>query len=169
MAGLLQGPQSQLPDQPGLFGQGDETHRRDVAQPLVGPAGQGFDAVQAAAGDVDLWLVMQLQLVQVQSLAQGGFQPQPFLRAAVHFAAVETRVAAAAVLGLVHGHVGVMQQAFHVATVIGEHADADAGRRSYLHIAQLQRLPQGAQDVLAAFACGLTIAQAEHHHELVAG
>jgi hypothetical protein len=66
----VEGEIGQLVDQGALFGARDELARRDVAQGRVAPAHQRLDPVHPAAGDGDLRLVVDGQLLLVDGVLE---------------------------------------------------------------------------------------------------
>jgi hypothetical protein len=109
-------PERQQADEAGVLGERDELGRRDQPPLGMGPAQQRLGAVDAA-GQVDLRLVVQDELVAVDGPAQVGEQREPrgaglIARAVVHGHA-ETGA-----LGLVHGDVGVLDERVGVPAVV---------------------------------------------------
>ena len=135
----------------------------------MGPAGQGLDAAQAAALEVDLRLVVELQQLLLQRLAQGDLEGPAFLGLAVQLLAEEAELAASVALGLVHGEIGVVQQGFHVLAVVRELADADAGRGREGRPGDLAGRRQLLLDALDGLGRLPGVAVGEDHDELVAG
>ena len=97
--------------------------------PRVGmaPAQQRLEAGDAAAGNVDQRLVMDLELASAQRAAQIGFELAPLLRGALHLRLEEAIGAVALRLRLVEREVGVLEQFVGVGAVGGQQRDADAG------------------------------------------
>ena len=78
-AGFVQHPQAELGHQPQGLGDGDESSRRHGAEVRAVPAQQGLEAGDLAAGGVELRLVVQLQFVTRNRLAQPCAEHQAVL------------------------------------------------------------------------------------------
>jgi len=151
-AGLVQRPAAQRRHQAAFFGQRDEAGGWNQAQDRMPPAREGFQAMQASAGQFDLRLVMQLQAPGLQGGAQCLLQRQTFLRGPAQFHAEETDPPGAAGLGLVQGHPGAVQQAADGRAVLRIHGHAHADAQVDPGAGQLQRprqlrLPAFDQDI----------------------
>ena len=94
-------------DQPGLFGYGNEGARRQQSALRMVPAQQGFHTDHLAGAHVDERLVVELELLLLDRLAQSGFQGVPLYRARVHLGREELVVVAAFLFGVIHRRVGV--------------------------------------------------------------
>ena len=167
-AGLAQRPGAQLADQAAFLGQRDEACGRDIAELGMVPARQGLDAVQAAVLEVELGLVVQVQAAAAQRIAQCGLQHQALLRQLVHLGAEEAVEPAPARLGLVHGHVGAVQQGLHVAPVGGKHGNAAAGRAGQGHVVDHAGLAQGRLQPLYHLGRLRATAVRQHDDEFIA-
>src|SRR3990167_8990330 len=99
--GFAHRPEPQLIDQAALFGQGNKTRRGDFTKLWMVPARQRLDAIQQAVWHAHLWLVVELQLVQFEGLAQGALQGQALLGQQVQFVAEEAEMAATGAFCLV--------------------------------------------------------------------
>ncbi|MNC65775.1 hypothetical protein D3C75_1160980 [compost metagenome] len=75
----------------------------------VPPAQQCFDTLQAAAEQVDLGLIPQLELVRLQGTAQVALKLQALLQAGSHVGVVGAPGVAPAFLGCIHRRIGVTQ------------------------------------------------------------
>ena len=106
------------------------------------PAQQRLEAGDLAARDVDERLVVQLELVGEQRLAQIELEPAALLHLRVHFRLEEVVGAAALGLGAVERHVGVAQQLVGLVAVGRRHGDADAGADDDLVAEHVERLEQ---------------------------
>ena len=111
-------------DQAGLFGKDNKVAWRHITQLRVIPAHQRFGGVQTPCGQAQLGLIEHVELAFANGFAQLVFQLQPFKGAAMQAVTVELKPAAAQVLGLLHGLVGMMDQAGNIARAVGQHADA---------------------------------------------
>ena len=122
------------------------------------PANQRLGAVNSARCGVDLRLVVELELPQRQRLVQVALQLDLVLRNGIHSRRIALNVVAAALLGAVHGRVGVGKQSLDFAAIRGKHRDADA--RGGVDIdttepdRELQRRNGPARDLLRVFALG---------------
>ncbi|HZX26955.1 MAG TPA: hypothetical protein VFF16_07810 [Telluria sp.] len=171
-AGRLQDPVADRQDQVGFLGQRNEVGRRHEAAFGMMPAQQHFGA-HDRAGPHDLGLEEDLQLVafhgEVDVALHGDVEQQGRLHARIE----EPQGVAPALLGLVHGQVGVLQQVGH-ALRAGEHLDADAGGAAKFLVDQLVGQGQRHQDLFGDDARfrrrdSLTGRQSfQQDHELVA-
>ena len=116
--------------EPAVVGERQEVGRHQQPAPRVRPAHERLDAADRARRDLRLRLVVQDELAALQPVAQLAQQLQPAPRVVVARGQVDL-VAGAGALGLVHGHVGALQQPERVARVLGEERDAD--RRVDVH------------------------------------
>src|ERR1039458_6162944 len=69
-AGAVQGPFADRDYQAGLFGDGDEHRRRHVSAYRMGPAQQRLAGRYTAAAQIDQRLVIQLELLRGNGIAQ---------------------------------------------------------------------------------------------------
>ena len=113
-------------DQAGLLGDRHELGRADEAEARVLPARQGLDADHLARGELGLGLEEEHDLAVLDRLAQAAGQRQPARAEAVQ-ARLEHRVAAAGLLGRVHGDVGALDQRLDAGAVRGMAGHADRG------------------------------------------
>ena len=101
--------------------------------------------------DIDLRLIVEKELVAIQSFAQLTFETQLLESARVHRLGIELEVVAAIVLGAVHGGVGVADQAFGDDPVVRVDGDADAGGHQKSLAVELvglgQRLAEAPRDI----------------------
>ena len=104
-------------DEAGLLRHVDEALRAHVAVGRMLPAQQRFECHDLLRLDLDDRLVVHVELAALQRGAQERLDGDALLQAPVHDGAEELEVVAAAVLGLVHGGVGVAQQLAHVRAV----------------------------------------------------
>ena len=131
-AGFAQHPFADRHDEAGLLGERDELGRRHQPMVRLLPAQQRLGADDAAAGEVDLRLVVQRELAALERAAQVGLGRQAAAHALVHLRAEELVVAAPRFLGVVHRGVGVAHQRLRGVAVVGIERDADAGRHVQL-------------------------------------
>jgi hypothetical protein len=76
-AGLDEAPAAEAPDQPGLLGERDELSRWDEAVARVLPARERLEALDLARRERQRRLVVELELVVRDRLAQLGLELQP--------------------------------------------------------------------------------------------
>jgi hypothetical protein len=124
-AGLVENPAPDRHDQPAFLGEGDEAARWNAAQHAIEPAQQGFHADDASAGQIDLGLVVKAELLVVEGLAQGVFQLKTLQRVDVHDLVEEPIGVTPALLGVVHGGIGILHEALGTLPVIGKEGNAD--------------------------------------------
>ena len=84
------------------------------------PAHQCFDCEDLAGAEVNLGLVEQRELGACKPIAHLLLQHELLVNPVIHFGGVKLHVVAACFLGLVHGGIGVHEQRFRIAAVIGE-------------------------------------------------
>ncbi len=118
-ARLLQHPGADRHDQAAVFRHRNEARGRYVAQIGIAPAQQRLGADRPPADDVELGLVMQMQFGAEERLMQTVLQQQVFLCLEVHPFVEEAIGVAPRILGVVHGRVGLLQQAIEIAAVFG--------------------------------------------------
>lgn len=116
-----------------------------------------------------LRLIVQLQLIAADRLAQLCFQRHALLRHAVHVGTEEAETPAAFLLGAVHCQIGMPQQDVDIAPVLGKHRHADAGRRVHGHVAHRQRAGDGAEQAFGGGAGLLGAALRQGQGEFIAG
>ncbi len=92
----------------------------------MAPAHQRLEPDDGAGVEVDEWLVMNLQLLQSQCLAKHALDLHAVLELLVHDRIEDLHVIAAPILGLIHRHIGMLEQFDHVGTVAGIDTDAEA-------------------------------------------
>ena len=133
------------------------------------PAHQRLAADDLAAEQVHLGLVDQTQLSRRRRQAQQRLEVHPLLHLLVHFRIEVGIGVAAAVLGPVHGLVGMLDQRLRVPAVLGERTHADTDRQMDLAPLQQQRRTDAGNDVLRDGMRLPDIIQiVEQHHELIA-
>ena len=110
-----------------MFGDRNELGRRDRAQAGVVPAQQCFGPDQALAAQLDLGLIDHRKVAGIQGQAQAAFDGHALQRNHFHFIGKELVLILAALLGPVHGGIGIFQQAGAVLAVVRVNRDADAG------------------------------------------
>ncbi len=161
-------PARQRADDAGALGERDEVDRRE--QPALGmvPAHERLDPGDGAVLDGDLRLVVQGELALVDAAAQLARERQALGGVGVALAVVG-RDARAAVLGLVHRHVGAAQERAEVVAVLAEIGDADAGAELDRHAAEVQRTGERRAQAVGQLDGGAAVPQVgDQHRELVA-
>ena len=126
-AGLAQHPAPERHDQPALLGDRDERAREHDPLLRVAPAHQRLDGDDPALVEVDERLVVELELVVVERAAQVLLELEALHHAPAHAAVEQLEARAAAVLGAIHGDVGVAHD--RLGGVVGAVGDDDADRR----------------------------------------
>ena len=134
-------PASKRHDESGFLGHRNELFGADDVAGTGQPADQGFQPHHPAAGEIDLGLVHQHQLVLPERLAQAGFQAQLLLRHRIQFIA-EIFETAAPLLRLIHRQVCLAQQGIGVEPVVRIDADADAGADGIAPLTQFEGFGQ---------------------------
>jgi hypothetical protein len=118
-ARLAHDPLADRDDQADLLGQGDELRGRDEAALGMSPSDQRLGADEPAVRHVHLRLVVQLELVSLERLSKRRLEGQAMERDPAHRPFVELVAVAARPLGLVHGHVRVLQERLDLLAVLG--------------------------------------------------
>ncbi len=114
-------------DEAGLLGGGDELQRREQAPHRVLPAHEGLEAGDGAGVEVDDGLVVEPELALGDAPAQVVLHRQPLGGVGQHGLVEDLVAVPAAVLGPVHGHVGVPQEQLGRRPGRGADGHADAG------------------------------------------
>jgi hypothetical protein len=90
------------------------------------PAYQGLDTRDVTRGEVYLGLVVQQKLFPIEGGAEAFFQRLPFDGLQIHFRPEKLEIVTPGLLGVIHGHVRILNQRFGILTVSRIDADADA-------------------------------------------
>jgi len=114
----------------------------------VVPAQQRLDAGQALAVAAELRLVEQDELLLLQGMAQVAFQFQALQGAGVHVRLIELEVVFAALLGVVHGSVGVFHQLAEFVAVLRAQGNTNTGGHKKLAAFEHERFYQAGEDLL---------------------
>jgi hypothetical protein len=101
---------SEPQDHPAALGQRDERIRRDVSQLRVRPAGERLEALHLPAPQVDDRLVVQGDLVAGDRLPEIGAQTRAVPILLAHGRLEHAQTPLAAPLGLIHGHVRMVEE-----------------------------------------------------------
>ena len=135
----------------------------------MAPAHERLDGHDLARVEVDERLVVELELVALERAPQVLLEREPLHHALAHAGVEQLEARAAAVLGAVHGDVGVAHDRFGgVVAAVGDD-DADGGGDDHGAVVdddgRLQRVEQPLGDLDRAALAGQPLAQ---HRELVA-
>ncbi len=179
LARLLEHPRADRDDQAGLLGERDELARREQAPVGVLPAHQRLHPDQPAAGERQLRLEVDDQLVLDQRAAKVVLEVKASGGTLEHHVVEQRGAPAAGLLGAVHRGVGVADQLVGAAAERGGGRDADAGVREHLlAAAERERPPERLQDALGdgdgvalvaeVLAQDRELVAAEAGHQLVA-
>ena len=163
----LEHPATQRRDQAGLLGERNEVVWHDQATPRVLPAHQGLDPCQARVGAVALGLVVEPQLVALDTLAQLTAERQT-LGAVIVLLALVHGPAAAGPLGDVHRHVCPAQHRLGVAAVLGVQHHAQAPANVDAGALEFERLVQRLQEPRRHRPRTGLVDPGQQHRELVA-
>ncbi|GJE04968.1 hypothetical protein AOPFMNJM_0261 [Methylobacterium jeotgali] len=168
-AGLAQHPFAEARDEPDLLGEGNELGGRHPAALRMRPAQQRLEAADPLRAEVVDRLVMDLEGLRLDRVAQVLLQPAALVQAGVHVRLEETEAAAALGLGAVEGDGGALEQAFPGRSVARRQGDAegdpDAGAAS---LRQAVGRAENLDDPLREDAAILRPLHALlEHHELV--
>ncbi len=109
-ARLLEHVAPERHDQPGVLGERDELERRDAAAARMVPAHQRLDGDRLAGREVHDRLVLDEQLALLQRALELVLEVVAADDRVAHLRGEDGEAALAALLGLVHGDVGVAQQ-----------------------------------------------------------
>jgi hypothetical protein len=112
------------------------------------PAGKHFEAVQAAADEIDLLLEIGDDLVPRDADAKPGLDAVPLLKLALHAGIEPDEAAAAALLGRVHGDVGAAQERVHRSAIGIRSGDADRAADVDVHTGKIERPAEASHDLL---------------------
>ena len=146
-AGAVEHPAVEVGDEAVLLGERHERARRDVAADRVVPAGQRLDADQPVRAEVEDGLVVQVELVEGERLAQLGGEPALLAGLPGERGVEDLAAGAAAGLGLVHRDVGVLEQGRGVAVERRGDRDADAGADAQRAVGGVERLADRLDDL----------------------
>ena len=149
-AGAFHDPGTDRQDEAGFLGQRDEVGRRDESAASRLPAQQDFGA-DHLSGRPHQRLIVGLQLIAFERLAQIAFECAAPVERRLHLRVEEAQGVATAVLGAVHGHVGVLQQVLDRFRTV-EETDADAHRAHVVAVLQTIRLGDFAAHAVAEIA-----------------
>src|SRR5690242_11495840 len=92
------------------------------------PSYQGLDADDPSGLDLDLRLIVELELLAFERLAQIVLERKPLRRCSAHRILIEEITAAALRLGVVHRHVRILEQRIELVPVAWIKHDADRCR-----------------------------------------
>ena len=124
LAGGFKRPLTDWNDQPCVFGQREEVHRRKQAADGVLPAQQCLRA-DKATGLIYLRLIVKNKLRFLQTFAQLGLQIDPGSHCRLHLRIEETQDISACRLGVIHGQIGRFEEFADAIPVIVKQGSAD--------------------------------------------
>ena len=138
-----QDPVAENVNQARLLGERNENLRRNFAVLRIVPTQQRLGADDRLVGDADDRLIVKHELVFLDRNAECLFQ-RVLIEPPRGEIGVEKLIGVAAkLLGAVHRHVGVLEQAFRIVAVVGINRDADRRRHIDLVLLDLERLSDG--------------------------
>jgi hypothetical protein len=140
-----QDPAADWHNQTDLFGERDEFHGRKQAELRMNPTQQRLDSRDVSGRDIDFGLVMKLELIEFEGIAQLCFEREPLERLSSGFLGEEAEVVLSILLGKIHRHIGVLRQGVFVYAVFRKNGDPDACGRPAFVTGQNQRPAQGRQ------------------------
>jgi hypothetical protein len=135
-AGGIQHPLADRPYQAGLLRQRDEVIRRHHPPLRVVPAQQRLHPHDPPATGLDDRLVVHLQLLPLQRVAQILLQCHELVGVLLHRGGKEVGLVASRLLGLVHRQVGVANQGLGGIGVAWVHGDTNAGTDDHFPLSQ---------------------------------
>ena len=142
-ASAAQDPFAERNDEAGIFGDGNEMSRRDLAVHRMLPADQRLRAALLLGGEVVLRLVDHLEFLTTEREPQLMLDHAPALQRLVHALLEEAHALAAIALGAGESDAGVTEHGRRGVAVGGRQRDADAGGDQHLLAGDLKRAAQG--------------------------
>src|SRR5690606_717990 len=133
------------------------------------PAQQGFQAEQATAVQAQLGLVVQAQLIALQSQAQVVVEEQLVLGFGIQRFTEYLQLLFAVGLGLVQGQTGMFEQGRRIAAVQGRLGQADGAADADQLVVDEQRLAESFQQLPGLLLATVQAAVFQQQGELVAG
>jgi hypothetical protein len=127
--GLVQNPVADRRDPPGLLRDGQEVRGRHEAEFGVGPADQRFGTDDAASCGVELRLIVDLEVLLFQRVAQAFLDGDTSLGRGIHVVAIEVEAVSAALFRVVECRIGTLRQFLGLDCVARKAADACANPR----------------------------------------
>ena len=109
-----------------LLRERDELERGDAAAARMVPAHEGLDGDGLAGGEIDDRLVLDDELALLDRALELGLEAVAADDRVAHRGREDREAALAALLGVVHGDVGVAQQLLGVRVRVAARGDADA-------------------------------------------
>src|SRR2546430_3213082 len=125
-------PFADADNQARVFGNRDETIRRDQLSVIVTPAQQRFNAASLAVCQFDLWLIDEEQLLPFDGVTQGLQKTYAVANFHGHVARVKTVFTTMANLGTTQGDVRALDGVCTTAIDIGQMCDTDGGSEHHL-------------------------------------
>src|SRR5207249_4524468 len=117
-AGLLDGPFADRQDQPRVFGNADELRGTEDVLPAAVPADQRLHPGHRLRSQVDLWLIVQYELVPLQCLVQSRLERETLRRLPRQKRRAELIAVATGLFCEVESTVGVLQQRLSVSAIL---------------------------------------------------
>ncbi len=90
------------------------------------PAQQSFHGYKLSVAGLENRLIHQLELAMIQTVAHSLFGGERLLHVGLNFLRKEFKAVAPALLGVIHGGVGMPDQLIDRLAIVGIKADADA-------------------------------------------
>ena len=152
LADALQHPATDRHDQAGLLGHLDELAGRH--QPALGmtPAQERLEPDHSFVGQVDQRLVVKLELVALERVAQVPLDRHPLHKPVAQRDVEHLRAPAAELLSAVHGRVGVAEQLLGGLASALTDGDAEAGGDEHLVAINLERFEESPEVALSNLA-----------------
>ena len=124
--GFAEHPFANRMDQAAVLCDTDKLRRVQQLPIRLLKAHQRFRTGDGSGAEMERGLVMQHQRTRIQRPAQCGLYRQARSRPRIHLGAKRLVLVAPALLGVVHGGVGMSQQHIGIVAVVGIHTDPDA-------------------------------------------
>src|SRR5271166_6158386 len=106
------------------------------------PAQKRLNPRDCAGAQIYLGLIMQHKFAPLQRMAQIAFETVSLERTPVQIGFEKLIIVASAILGLVHGRVGILEKVFSRCSVLRESDDANTCRDIQLELVEPVRLAQ---------------------------
>ena len=124
-AGLAQDPFAERADQPDFLRERNEFVGRNHSAFRMPPAHQSLDTAGAQRDDIDDALIVNLEFLARDRVAQIHFERAPQPRFGIHLVLEEAVIVAAFALGAIEREVGILQELRRVGAVVRRNGDAD--------------------------------------------
>jgi len=123
-AGLEQHPAADGNDHPGVLSNRDELQRTEQSARGMIPADQCLHADDGTVADAHLRLVVKNELLAFQGTAQATADRHMGRQMGVHAFSKKAVSVPARRLGMIHGGIGLFEERFEIASIIGAQRDA---------------------------------------------